>query len=293
MNKNIRYIIGLTLLLSLVSALNSRLFPSIPLTHLFSLSLWGIKNLFIWQLLTHPFLVIAPEGITPSMLFNLGFSLYLFAKISALLCLQKGPKHLLALYFGSALFSGLAALATLYLSSSPLLFAGLGPILFTLLIATIVLYPELELLLFFTIPVKARWLVLIILTSLLLIDLSNGMFVSFFAYITAFLFGYLYATVAWSLKSPFPFLEPLQTRLSSLFTGPSVDAYVRSSSKIYDFKTGQRIVSDQEFLDGCLTKIQQEGRNSLTFRERIRLYRLSRKQKKILLKKKEYENWRH
>ena len=285
MDKTIKYIIGITLFLTLFSAVYDRLSTSISLTYLFSLSLSGVKNFFLWQFFTHPFLIGAPQGITPSLLLNLGFSLYLFAKISSLLSAQKGVKHLIALCLGSALFSGLAAFLTLYITPSPSLFGGPGPILFTLLVATVVLYPDLELLIFFTIPAKAKWLVLIILSSLLLIDLSNSLFVSFFAYLTAFLFGYFYATTVWSLKSPFPGVQSLQDRLSGLYKKPSLDPYLRSSSKIYDFKTGERIISDEEFLDGCLTKIEQEGRHSLTLRERLRLYRLSKKERKALISK--------
>jgi hypothetical protein len=50
-------------------------------------------------------------------------------------------------------------------------------------------------------------------------------------------------------------------------------------SKIFDFKTGKAILNDEAFMDACLKKISEYGREGLTFRERWRMRRISKRKK--------------
>jgi hypothetical protein len=187
---------------------------------------------------------------------------------------------------GSSFISGLTAYFVLSNLGSPALFAGTTPVIFALLMACLVLFPEIQLMFFLTIPLKVKWIVVAILASILLIDLSHGTFLTFFTNLAAILFGYIYAISIWQLYGPFPLLKKFDAFLMKIFSTlfpwtqkKSLEAYVNKKSKIYDFRTGKRIVNDDDFLDACLSKIANEGRFSLNWYERLRLWRISRKKR--------------
>ena len=57
-------------------------------------------------------------------------------------------------------------------------------------------------------------------------------------------------------------------------------SYVFAKAKIYDFKTGQAILNDEEFMDAMLSKISMYGQSSLSFRrEHFRLKRILKEKK--------------
>ncbi len=289
---------------SLFAGIVDHVFPTLlgnsNFTYLFSLSLYGLKNFYIWQPLTYLFIYPAIQGIHAGYLINLAFSMFILWRIGTALCLTKGIKHFLALFFGAGLFSALVAF--LALSSSPIghIYAGTTPAIFALLMSTIVLYPQMELMLFLTLPIKAKWLIVTILASTLLIDLSNGMFINFFVNFGAMIFGYLYGVIVWKMKSSFSSLGPFEEFLQKVTHGEfrhlrktPVDRYAKTSSRIYDFRTGERVIDDNTFIDACLSKISSEGKSSLTWREKFRLWRISKKKLKAVLKRAEYDKFRN
>ncbi len=227
--------------------------------------------------------------------------MFILWRIGTALCLTKGTKHFLALFFGGGLFSALVAFLALFSSPIGHIYGGTTPAIFAMLMSTIVLYPQMELMLFLTLPIKAKWLIVTILASTLLIDVSNGMFIDFFVNSGAMLFGYLYGVIIWKLKSPFPSLKPLEEFLQKVTGSGSelgqlkkstVDMYAKTSSRIYDFRTGQRIIDDSTFIDACLSKISSEGKSSLTWREKFRLWRISKRKLKAAQKKADYNKFR-
>ena len=144
------------------------------------------------------------------------------------------------------------------------------------------LFPEVQVLLFFTIPVKIKWLILGILGVNVFIDLSHGNFLHCAPYISSALLGYFYALLVWHQQSPFTklhalekkilyFMKKLQRNSPSYYSGPS---------KIYDFKTGNPILSDEEFFEVCLAKIASQGKNSLSLTERWKMRRISKKKRR-------------
>ena len=287
---------------SLFAGIIDRVFPlllgNFNFTYLFSLSLIGLKHFFIWQPFTYLFIYPALQGIHPGYLINLAFSMFVLWRIGTAIYLTKGLKHFLALFFGAGLFSSLVAFIALFSSPVGHIYAGTTPAIFAMLIGSIILYPKMELMLFLTLPVKAKWLIVTILASSLLIDLSNGMFLNFFVNFGAMLFGYLYGIIVWKLKSPFTTFWPFETLLQRITRRvkntkkTTVDEYANSSSRIYDFRTGERVIDDNTFVDACLSKISSEGKKSLTRREKFRLWRISKKKAKLNQKHSEYKKFR-
>ena len=298
--KVIKYFIFATCILSILSGICNQIFPSLLPFLLIQLCLTvkGITSGYIWQLLTHQFIYPAFGGIQPFFIINLALSMLILWRIGTAVCLHKGTKHFAALYLLSGLASGIAAFFTLQHLGSSHFFCGSSAAGFGLLTAAILLYPKMELMLFLTIPVKAKWLILAILSSILLIDFSNGSYLSFFTNLSSFITGYLYAVIAWRIHSPFTTLHGVEKILLALtkFTekapqNSSLYSYAKKS-KIYDFHTGNILLDDETFIDACLEKISTEGRQSLTLREKFRLWKINIKRRTIEKKRSNYKQYR-
>lgn len=278
-------IIGCSLFAGLVDHLFPSLLSGLGLTGIFALSLAGLKHFFIWQPLTYLFISPTQQGIHAGFLINLAFSMFVLWRMGSAICMTRGSKHFLGLFLGAGIFSALFAALPLWHTTIPHFYGGPTPAIFAMLVASMLLFPHMELMLFLTFPVKGKWLITIVLGSTLLIDLSNGLLIHFFINLGAMIFGYLYGILIWKAQSPFSalwsfekFLHKATQRVGSSYRS-TIDQYATSSSKIYDFRTGQRVIDDEEFLDACLTKISTEGKHSLTVRERFRLWRISKKKR--------------
>lgn len=291
-------IVSLSLFAGIADRLAAGLIGGVSLTYLLSLSLTGLKHFFIWQPITYLFIYPTFQGIHAGYLINLAFSMFVLWRIGGVIVMSKGVKNFLYLFFGSGLFASIVAFTALFTSPVGHIYAGTTPALYAMLMALIILFPHMELMLFLTLPVKAKWFIITILASTLLIDLSNGLMINFFVNSSAILFGYLYGVMAWKTRSPFKSMWFIEDRLMNLFNSKSyksrssVEDYASSASRIYDFKTGQRVVDDNTFMDACLSKISSEGKSSLTLRERFRMWRISRKKAKGSQKHKDYEQFR-
>lgn len=278
--KALKYLIIATTIVSLLSGIKPTLLPK-----LVSLSVWGIHNFFFWQFFTNIFIYLTKTPLNFSYLINLFFSMYLLYKAGYIFLQNRGLKHFLGIYFGSGFFISLIAYLTLLLSTSPLHFGGVTPSLFALVMATMILYPEIQGAIFLLFPIKIKWLLLGSAASLLLIDLSSGNYLFFTTNLTGLIYGYLYPVLV--LKHHSPFGTTLNKIESFLFKWElfskhqkrrrSAESYVTTSSRIYDFQTGEPILSHKEFIAACETKISKEGKKSLSLREKLKLWRLRKK----------------
>ena len=106
---------------------------------------------------------------------------------------KKGIKDFLNLYFIGGIFAGVACSIFLILTKTSALICGINAPLYSLLTAWMILMPEMQILLFFTIPIRIKWLITGVLGVNLLIDLSNGNLTTFILYFYAIAFGYLYS----------------------------------------------------------------------------------------------------
>jgi len=262
--------------LSLKILLLSTLIVSLLSTFLspyLALSFAGLRHLYLWQLVTYLFIHPFPSG-----LLHLAFNLYLIWIFGASLIERMRAPLFFSLYFGSGLCAGLCSLAAMSLFHLPIPFAGSSPALFALLAAWILLNPEAHLLLFFTVPFKARNLLLILIGFNLLIDLSSANWIPLFAYIGSLLFGYLFTVLACRTQSPFHFLSPLEKGLLRILEKiEHLGKKPYRHTKIYDIRSGEPVLNDEQFMDAMLARISLHGEESLSGDERKRMQRISEK----------------
>ncbi|GAB4189788.1 MAG: hypothetical protein Tsb0015_10580 [Simkaniaceae bacterium] len=192
---------------------------------------------------------------------------------------QKGKKDFFWLYFGSGALSGIIGALILLLSGSPHALAGSLIPIYALLTVWMMLEPELEFFLFFTIPLKSKWLVTGILGIGLFLDLSHSDFLSFFTGLTAILTGYMAALLAYEQHSPFKNIHTFENRILDIKAKVLNRIHGHApKGKIHPFPSG--IHQKQEaFIDQCLEKISKYGKNSLSFWEKIKLWWISKKRK--------------
>jgi membrane associated rhomboid family serine protease len=286
--KVIKTTLGLTLTLTFLSLISNALFTQVlgipSLQQLLSLSLWGIHQWFFWQFLSYLFIQPLSTGINFGLLLHIFFDLYLLWMIGSAIVQLKGDKHFISLYFGGGIFVGLISYLCQLFFHVSLPFAGATPAIYILLISWNFLFPSASLMLFMMIPMRAKWVVFGLIGINLFLDFSNGNFFGFFITASSLVFGYLYAVLSWETVSPFPrlhrldhFLIALKKKILSSFQKET--SYQLERGKIYDFKTGQVIVQDDAFVDACLEKIAKYGKRSLSWRERWKLRRVSKKLK--------------
>jgi len=233
----------------------------------FSLSLFGIKQGWLWQPLTYFFLQTAGVGISISLLISLFFHMFLLWFAGSEVLFRFGAKNFILLYFSAGLFSGCLATCALFLFSSQAVLFGSGPPIYALLIVWAMLYPELELFFFFFIRLKAKWLVGIYLLIALLINLSNGAFISFLADLAGILWGFAAGRLIWKLPNPYP--------LNLEFSKKAAQKRKHNEDKIIDISVIQE--KDDAFMERMLDKVAKEGESSLTQRERERMKKISEK----------------
>jgi hypothetical protein len=275
-----RVVKGLLLIigsLSLLWGLSEMLFPTFfseTMHPLFSLNYEGMSKSYFWQLITFSLIEPVSDSFTIFYLLHLAFILYIFWVVSYSLFERKGFKHLLTLYLLGTLSAGLAATFAMKAFSIYTSFLSSQVPLYTFLFAWMVMNPRAKLYLFLSIPISFPFLLLGIWGMNLLIDLSHGKYLSFTAHLTAGVVGYLYAIIAWQMKSHLSFLEPFEKLFlrKNRRTGSGIP-----NAKIYDFQTGAPMLTDAEFMDAMLAKISKVGEGSLTRDEKKRMKVISKK----------------
>lgn len=269
---------GFSLLTALWGVLTPRSMQMLNPVYLFPLSTFGVKHFFLWQVGTYFF--IEPL-MNVSQMIHFVFLAYLLYTLGMHVHHVKGPKEFLILFYGGGVIGGICAGIYLMCFSSPLPLFGPATALFSLAIAYMFLFPNAEILLFLTIPVRSTLLIVGATVIALLSQLAERNFAAFFATFSSVAFSYLYCVIRHELHSPFYRLHPFERRLMS-FKGiipgrRSKAEHFASNAKIYDFKTGSAILSDQEFMDACLQKIALHGKRSLSWMEKLRMKRISKK----------------
>lgn len=280
--KPLRFLVFATLICGILVALLDKFLPGTPPSQYLGLSLNGIEKGYLWQFLTYILIAPPERGLSFSELISMGFNAYLLWILGSMVYERKGAGHFFAIYLGSAVLSGVLVLLCQYLNPGPLPYGGNTGAVFAILIAWLMLHPNAEMVFFLMIPLKAKWLISLLVGLSLFVDISVGAYTHLAAYLSGAVFGYLYCLIAWESRSPYRFLSPFEQgllkALSPLRRKSPGSFYPKA--KIYDFKTGRAILKDNEFMDAMLSKISLYGKESLTWRERWRLKRISRKREK-------------
>jgi membrane associated rhomboid family serine protease len=242
--------------------------PSLPFTPaagLLALSAEGLRHGYLWQLVTFQFM----HANFLHLLFNC-LAIYVFGTgVEDAL----GRKSFYVLYFSSGIFGGLLqAILGLVLKGSifeaPVLGASAGA--FGLTAAFALLYPDSLLMLFFVIPLKAKYLLPFsaVLAVIFMIVPSKGGNVAHAAHLGGMMAGYVFVKYAahWQFHWP----RRAQTRRRS--TRRLIRVPANKPSDWRDTVPVEEELPPEEFLskevDPILDKISAHGIQSLNERER-------------------------
>lgn len=255
---------------------------------IFSFSYWGISHYMLWQPLTYLFVFKTGSGISFNFLVNLTVEMYILWMMGTMVLERIGTKPFFQLYFLTGVGSALVTLLPMALFQ-PFAFIS-GPTAAILAVFTVwtMLYPEMVLLLFFILPVKAKWLYAGALGALCLIDLSQGSLLDLFHKFSAVFLAYSCAVIYWNLTTPFSFLIPFERqlcRLSMAFSrrfkrNAPKEAPSKKKTTIIDITTGAPVLDDDAFIDAMLSKISHSGENSLSWSERQRMNEIAEKKRR-------------
>lgn len=265
--KSVKSLIWIIVLASLLSPIATFLFNHyLQITgpsQLFALSRWGLERGWIWQPFTYFFIHSVGIGISLSLLISLFFHMLLLWFAGSEIDLRFGARSFILFYLGAGLISGIFSAAALLLFSSQSIVVGSGPAIYALVMLWAMLYPDLELYFFFLLRIKAKWIAALFLGIALLVSLSYGQFIPFFADLVGICWGYTVGRIVWKLPNPYP--------LNIEF--PKRPKKRGGSGKIIDISVMQE--SDDAFMDRMLDKIARKGKESLTRRERERMKKIS------------------
>lgn len=256
---------------------------------LLSLSWRGLNQGYMWQPISYLFVLSSGNaGLSLSFFLELLFDLYILWIMGSALLARIGANAFARFFFITGIVTGLLTLLWMPLFQQYTVLAGPSAAIIAIMTVWTMLHAESELLLFFLMPVKAKWLFLGLLGIFLLIDLSHLNFINLIFTMHSVLAGYLYATVVWELENPFSIFSRIDHFFIHLGDKLRSFAFWRQSNaatsltpdketKILDFHTGTPYLDDDAFMDSALEKISKQGEKSLTWSERSRMMQISEK----------------
>lgn len=291
----IKRLIIFTIVITLLSAAIQTIFDQFNVApgpqDILSLSWQGMHRWFLWEPLSYLFIQeSSPNGLTLSFIISLCFNMYIFWLLGSSLYDLVGKGPFLRLYFISGILAGLIALMMMPVTGNYTRLAGNTSALLAIFTAWSMAFSEAEILLFFLIPIKAKWLVGGVVGSVLLVTLSHWDLTTLCLYVSAICIGYFYAVMAWGWKCPFEFTRSFDGWLIALgmrlrrhlphWISKGKPTAAKQKGQIIDIQTGKTVDSDDAFVDAMLAKISKHGESSLTWHERRRLNNIAERKSK-------------
>lgn len=265
MQTPLKALIALTIALSVLAGL-------LPALYLWLALSWsGIEHLLLWQLVTYIFVEKGP--ISLSFFLNLAFNVYILWTFGTHLLERSHTRLFLFLYFGATLLGGAAALLV---PNAHL--AGSANAVYAILVAWMLLNQGSQLLLFFSLPFKAQWLILGVIGATLAIYIANRYWAGAISLAVACIYSYFFTLIVWRQPGPFFFLRRAEKRIFQFLERKKKhEAYTHS--KIYDIKSGEPVLDDDQFMDAMLDRISRHGEESLKAAEKKRMKEISKRKK--------------
>jgi membrane associated rhomboid family serine protease len=241
----------------------------------------GLPSFQIWQLLTYQFM----HANFTHILFNM-FALWMFGmEIENMM----GPRKFLTYYLTCGLGAGL-----LQILLSPLFSSGMGPTIgasgavFGIMIAFGMLFPDRYIFLYFLIPIKAKYLIAI-LVIFEFMSVGGQSLIAHFAHIGGAITGVIFILIdrrkSFSRKRLFDnFKKPSgNTSFGPNYRKPSINRPIFKNdiedANFYDINGSPKDEDaiTQDVIDQILDKISQSGYQNLTEREKKILFEASKK----------------
>lgn len=260
-----RFTATVTLLLINIAVFLAQLallqFTRFPTDYYFALSIGGLKHGYVWQVLTYGFM----HGGLLHLIFNC-WAIYVFGQdVEEAL----GRTPFLALYFAGVVIGGLVqALAGVLIGgyyAQPVV--GASAAAFGLAAAFAMLFPERVLLLFFVIPMRAKYLLLLSAGLTLYGILRPGDGIAHFAHLGGMLTGIAFVRYAMHWNWHWPKLSRARGEPPRRLVKVGSSSSVRwGRSKPEEDLPADEFLSKE--VDPILDKISAHGIQSLTERER-------------------------
>lgn len=240
------------------------------------ISLSNLSKSYLWTLITYPFV---PPLITPiDSLFRLAFDLFFLWAFGLPLLERVSQKRFIILFLGSSFIAGLAASCGLALFRQPPLFAGPTPAIMAIVTVWAILHTEKNVRLI-SYGLRPLWIFLLVVGLNLLFDLLSFSWTQLLSNAAAVFFGYIFCLTSERARSAIPFLYPTErTILKTLEKAKHHKE--RPSSKIIDFKTGEQLLEEDQFMDAMLARISLHGEESLTEAEKKKMQQISERKAK-------------
>jgi membrane associated rhomboid family serine protease len=249
-----------------------------------ALSPLAYERYFLWQPITALF--ILPGVISFSYLLDFAFVMLLIWLFGSILLERIGAKRFLFVYLASGVLSGIAGLYIMHEIQAFGLVSELLPIVLAITTLWTMADPYQEILLFFILPMKARWVLVFALLGTIFSSFMQHDLAATAAYLTAFIFSYFYGLMILRFRSPFDwmlgidrFFQKIANGLERFFQWYVMGSVRKALDYPRRFKQKQKRQEDA-FVDTTLDKISKNGTSSLNLYERLRLKWISLKRRK-------------
>ncbi|HOJ62979.1 MAG TPA: rhomboid family intramembrane serine protease [Spirochaetota bacterium] len=154
----------------------------------------SINNGAIWQVLTAMFM----HGGLGHIIFNM-YGLYIFGKP---LELRWGGARFLSFYLTTGILANIASVIVYIFSKNSITLIGASGAVYAVLLAFGAYYPDVKLLLFFFIPIKVKWAILLFTVLSLFFQFSNiANFIGHLTHLFGFLFSFLYLLIFFRINA--------------------------------------------------------------------------------------------
>lgn len=238
-----------------------------------ALSKDSLYKLKIWQLFTSPLLFPLSQDGSNNLSFF--FKLFLFFITAKQLIISWGYPTFLQYIGASALVGSLCAAQIMYFLPFQHYY-GFEVSLHCSLLAAALMAKKHSL---FVSDFSLRDLSIAFLVFDYFMAMLQGQVLSTLCSAIVLFFSYLYLQLALDLKSDFVFFKKLEEWLSVLVERQAIEKqrkieiqeFMKDRGKIFDFRTGDVILLDEDFIDAMLTKVQLYGKSSLSTKEKRRL----------------------
>jgi hypothetical protein len=221
---------------------------------------------------------VPSAGFSFGFLVDFAFLMLVFWLFGSLVLERIGAKKFLVVYFASGILSGLASIWMMVKFQIFGMTSECMPMILAITTLWAMIDPYQEIKLFFVLPLKAKWALVVALFGTLFVSFIQQDIVSFAAYLTAFLFSYLWGLFVLGLRSPFDWMTGLDRLLSRMGTGLSRFWQWHILGPIRKAREARR-QKEEAFVDSTLDQISQHGTSSLGLWTRLRLKWISLKKR--------------
>lgn len=215
-----------------------------------------VSDFWIWQLFSYMFLH------SPQNILHILFNMYLLWIFGIAIEEEWGGKEFLKYYLFSGVGAGISILILNYFQVPWSLTIGASGAIYALLLAFGIIYPNAEILLFFIIPMKAKYAVLLFGSFEFFMTLSaTGSHISHIGHLGGIIFGLLYFLL---FKKKYIF--PKQS--SNQGTAEIIGEIRKKVDEIKEKAEQQTRKEVTKTASDIKTKIESEGEHSLTLTEK-------------------------